>query len=206
MSDPVGRGEAARAAQEELAKSIYREQEPSLIDRLYSWAMGWLDSLLNQVAGSVAGGWWVVGPLLLLLAVLLVVLVVYLRPARRAKRAAVVDGGTVLTASGHRDRAERHAVAQEYADAIRERLRAITRDLEERALITPRPGRTATELAAETSGPLPELRADLDRAAVVFNDVWYGERAATAEGYQALVAVDDAVRAARPVKDAEPTR
>nr|WP_312885633.1 DUF4129 domain-containing protein [Lipingzhangella halophila] len=103
------------------------------------------------------------------------------------------------TAADHRTAAEEHAAAGEYAEAIRERLRAITRDLEERAIITPRPGRTATELATDASAALPARREALHRAAALFNDVVYGDRPATADDAHLLRELDDQLRVTQPV-------
>ena len=58
----------------------------------------------------------------------------------------------------------------------------------------PRPGRTADEAAAEAGRALPDRDAELRAAARLFDDVWYGGRAATAMDAQ-LRAVDEAVRA-----------
>ncbi|TDQ51958.1 uncharacterized protein DUF4129 [Actinorugispora endophytica] len=202
----MSREDAARVAREELADPIYGEAEPSLVERLYMWALDWLEQLMTQAGRSVPGGWWVLGPLLAVVALLVLGIILYTRPARRSRRRATVFGAdTELTAADHRDLAERHAAEGRYPEAIRERMRAVNRDLEERAVITPRPGRTATELAAETSAALPERRADLYGAAALFNDVWYGDRTATAEGYGLVRDLDDALRSAVPAASTEPT-
>ncbi|MBB6170135.1 hypothetical protein HNR23_000195 [Nocardiopsis mwathae] len=195
----LSREEGARLAREELAKRAYREAEPTLLDVLWGWVTEWLDSLTGRMESAMPGGWWVLGPLLAVLAAVVIGMIVYARPARRARRAVRIDTTAPLTAADHRAAAERSAASGDYAEAIRERLRAVTRDLEERAIITPRPGRTATELATEASAELPDRRDDLFTAARVFNDVAYGERTATAEGYRVLRELDERVAASRPV-------
>jgi hypothetical protein len=102
------------------------------------------------------------------------------------------------SAADHRREAERYAAAGAYAEAVRERLRAVVRDLEDRGLLDARPGRTADEAAHDAGHVLPTVSADLRRAARTFDDVWYGGQVADASTYSALVAVDDAVAAARP--------
>jgi len=197
----VSRGEGRRLAREELSEDIYRQSEPSLIDLVVQRARDWFAELVQQLGSAVPGGWWTLGPLLAVLAVLLIALVVYLRPARRSRRrSAYIRTGTgaPLTAAEHRAAAQSHAEQGEYAAAIRERLRAITRRLEDGALITPRPGRTATELAAEAAAVLPQLRDPFYAAAGTFNDSAYGQRTATAEGYRVLADLDDEVGRARP--------
>jgi len=71
--------------------------------------------------------------------------------------------------------ADRLAAQGRYAEAIRERLRAMVRHLVERGVIEDRPGWTVTELSA-AAGVAP-----LYEAATVFSDVWYAQRPATAE-------------------------
>src|SRR5690606_2815683 len=102
------------------------------------------------------------------------------------------------TAADHRAAAGRHAAAGQWAEAIRERLRAIGRDLEERVILDARPGRTADELAIEAGAVLPEHAERLREGARIFNDVWYGDRPGTEEGYATLTALDEALRAVKP--------
>src|SRR3954452_6676662 len=102
-----------------------------------------------------------------------------------AARGSLLDD-TRSTAEDHRAAAERHAAAGEWPQAIRERLRAIARDLEERAILDPRPGRTADELATEAGAALPDHADELAAGVRVFDDVWYGGRSGDAEGYRQL--------------------
>ena len=116
---------------------------------------------------------------------------------RREAREQALFSGRARTAAEHRAAADAHAAAGEWADAVRERLRAVVRSLEERAVLDQRPGRTADEAAAEAGAALPAVAAELRRAARLFDDVWYGGRAAGPESDAALRAVDEQVRAAR---------
>ena len=68
--------------------------------------------------------------------------------------------------------ADAHAARGEWADAVRERLRAVVRSLEERAVLDERPGRTADEAAAEAGTALPTCADDLRRSARLFDDIW----------------------------------
>ncbi|UOE22072.1 DUF4129 domain-containing protein [Thermobifida halotolerans] len=202
----VSRDEGARIAWDELSDPVYGEAQPSLLERLLQWFDDRLEDLLGRAEAALPGGWWTLGALLVVLALLVAALIWYLRPGRVSRRAAPLDSSAEMTADDHRGLAERHAARGAYAEAIRERLRAVVRDLEDRAVISPRLGRTATELAAEASAVLPERRAELHRAAALFNDVWYGDREATSEGYGLLCALDDALRSAVPSTPAEPPR
>ncbi|TQN30445.1 uncharacterized protein DUF4129 [Haloactinospora alba] len=194
--------EGREIAREELSKRVYDQAEPGLIELVYTRVSEWLNRVLAEASTAVPGGWWVLGPLLFLLVALAGAAVGYARPARRARRAAVVTGRAAGSPDDHRAAAERHAAAGDHTAAIRERLRAISRSLEERAVLAPRPGRTATELATEASAMLPEHRAAFERAARMFNDTVYGRRPAEAEEYQALRELDEALPETRPLQEA----
>ncbi|NEB80458.1 DUF4129 domain-containing protein, partial [Streptomyces sp. SID14478] len=85
-----------------------------------------------------------------------------------------------------------------------ERMRALVRALEERALLDPRPGRTADEAATEAARPLPQHAERLHAAAREFDDVTYGGRTATPDTYQRLTALDSEVDRTTPSLTAAP--
>jgi uncharacterized protein DUF4129 len=74
--------------------------------------------------------------------------------------------------------ADEFAAAGRYAEAVRERLRAIVRTLIERDLIPNSPGWTVTELAAAAGRARPALSPALRAATGVFSEIWYGLRPA----------------------------
>jgi tetratricopeptide (TPR) repeat protein len=76
--------------------------------------------------------------------------------------------------------ADRYAAEGRYAEAIRERLRAIVRDLVNRGVILHRPGWTVTELAIAATAVRPTVDRPLTEAAMIFSEIWYGQRPATA--------------------------
>ncbi|WP_150252024.1 DUF4129 domain-containing protein [Nocardiopsis deserti] len=193
----VTREEGQRRAVEELSDPLYGEQEPSLWDRFLSWLEELLAGLVSDAPG-VLSGWTILGPLLVVVAVLVVWLVLWLRPTRSRRTGAPVHEGAPMSATDHRAAADRHESAGEFAAAVTERLRAVSVDLEERAIITPRAGRTATELAAEASAVLTAEAEGLSEGARVFNDVAYGDRPATADSARLLRELDTRLRAARP--------
>lgn len=82
-------------------------------------------------------------------------------------------GALVLTA-------DQLAAAGRFAEAVRERLRAIVRDLIERGVIPHTPGWTVTELAAAAGSVVPPVAPALRSAAELFSEIWYGQRPATA--------------------------
>ncbi|RSN71473.1 DUF4129 domain-containing protein [Actinomadura sp. WAC 06369] len=205
LLDPVDREQAREMARRELDKQVYRREEPSFLERWWNDFLEWLRELLNQSpgGGQATGGGntlLTVVVVVLVLAIVIALVAWLMRGAGnpRSRRDGLLDDAAPATALDHRDAAERHAAAGQWAEAIRERLRAVARDLEERAVLGPRPGRTADELAAEAGAAVPEL-ADALRAAVrVFEDVWYGDRPGTADGYAQVRDLDDRLRATRP--------
>ncbi len=77
--------------------------------------------------------------------------------------------------------ADRLAAQGRYADAVRERLRGIVRELVDKGVVAHHPGWTVLELSRAASTARPPVRPPLDAAAKVFSDVWYGLRPAHAE-------------------------
>ena len=194
----LARDEAARLAREELAKQVYRDAGPGLVQRVVGWLIERAGTLFDEVAGVSPGGYAGIAVVLLIV----VAAVVAVRPkvgplGRREAREEALFSGRARSAAEHRAAADAHAAAGEWADAVRERLRAVVRSLEERAVLDERPGRTADEAAAEAGVALPAVAAELRRAARLFDDVWYGGRPAGPESDAALRAVDEQVRAAR---------
>lgn len=77
--------------------------------------------------------------------------------------------------------ADRLAAEGRYAEALRERYRSAVRDLVQHGVIDNRPGWTVAELARAAGSARPAVDAPLRSASALFSDVWYAERAATAE-------------------------
>ncbi|KWX65979.1 DUF4129 domain-containing protein [Mycobacterium sp. NAZ190054] len=186
----IDRDAAREAAQGELAKNIY--PKPSLTDMI----LDWLEELLYRLTASASkfpGGWYTVAVLVVLLIVAVVVAVRIARRAMRSDRSAAppLFGDQLLSAAEHRATAERHAAAGDWAPAIRHRVRAIARRLEEDGVLDAVPGRTATELAHAAGRAVPGLAGELSTAAETFNDVTYGERPGTEPQYRMIAALDD---------------
>lgn len=200
LGDLPGRDEAREAAQRELSRHQYRSAEPPWPVRLVRWLLRQLDELLARASAHVPGGGWGLLVLVLVITGLAAVVLVRLRPtARRTGGASLFDLGQELTAQQHRERAERAAARGDHAEAVRERLRAVVRELEDRGVVEPRPGRTADEVAAEAGAVLPGLAGSLREGVRVFDEVWYGGRPADASSYAVLVGLDERVAAARLV-------
>ncbi len=196
----VDRDSARDAAREELSRRLYREAEPGLFERVVRWLFEQAMKLLGDFAGVSPGGY--AGLVVVLLVVVAAAVAVRLKVgpmSRTASRGETLFTGRPRSAAEHRAAADVHAAAGEWAEAVRERLRAVVRGLEERSLLEPRPGRTADEAAAEGGAVLPDCARDLRQGAAIFDDVWYGGRAATAASHETLRRLDDRVRASRPV-------
>jgi hypothetical protein len=192
---PVPADEARREAQRELAKHIYhRYDEPWLVRVVHSvehWLSHWLDVSIRHAPG---GG---VGAVVFVAILITVVLIARWRlgPVRREVREArPVFTDATRSAAEHRAAAERAATEQRWTEAVVERMRAVARELEERDVLDPRPGRTAEELATDAGRELPDVAEAMRTAAGAFDEVAYGGRPATPARYQQVVAADDAVR------------
>ncbi|GII82759.1 hypothetical protein Ssi03_07490 [Sphaerisporangium siamense] len=195
--DDIGRDEARRRAFEELVRPEY--QQESLLERLVRLVREFFDGLLDQAPGGVPGGLTALALIILLIAALIGLIAWQARKATSGRRVAEGLFGTrERTADEHRREAERLAGESRWAEAIRERLRAIARDLEHRAIVAPQPGRTADELAEAAGAELPAFAGRLTGAARLFDDVTYGQRHGSPEGYATMTTLDEDLRAARP--------
>jgi hypothetical protein len=192
----IDRDAAHDAAQRELSKPIYPKQ--SLTERLTEWINDFVDRLIDK-GSDVPGGWFTI---VVLLTVLAVAIVVAIRIARRTMKTNrkgdfQIFGTAELSAAEHRATAERFAAEGNWTSAIRHRLRAIARQLEEGGALNAVPGRTANELARDAAKFLPELTAQLADAAASFNDVTYGERPGTEPAYRNIAELDERIRSRR---------
>jgi len=82
--------------------------------------------------------------------------------------------------------ADQLAAAGRYAEAVRERLRAIMRDLVARDVVPLGPGWTVTEIAIAAVQARPGLGGPVSAAVAIFSEIWYGLRPATADDDQAM--------------------
>ncbi|WP_327259178.1 DUF4129 domain-containing protein [Streptomyces sp. NBC_01240] len=191
---------AREAAKHELSKPMYHENDPNLLQRGLDRLWDWIGDLLNTASGAAPGG--PVGLVVLVLVVIGLVAALWWRlgaPHRTVRSTDALFDDSPRTAADHRTAAETHAAAHRWNEAVQERMRAIVRSLEERALLAPRPGRTADEAAAEAGRPLPAHAARLHAAAREFDDVTYGGRTADQQAYLAVRALDLDLQTARPL-------
>lgn len=119
------------------------------------------------------------------------------KPEKKAAGTRTVEE-VLFGAARHRRDAQLAADAGDWAEAIRERFRAVIATLDERGLLPERPERTADEAARDAGALLPAHAAVLNSAARAFDEVEYGEYVGTAEGYRLISEVDDLVGSAQP--------
>ncbi|WP_404959811.1 DUF4129 domain-containing protein [Streptomyces sp. 147326] len=193
--------EAAReAAERELSKPMYHENDPSLVDRATRAFFDWLDDLFGAAAGATPGG--AVGLIAVVLLAALAMAALWWRlgsPSRTTTSPGTLFDDGIRSAADHRKAADAHAAAGRWTEAVQERMRAVVRSLEERTLLDPRPGRTADEAAAEAAASLPGHAADLRAAARTFDDITYGGRTADADTYTRLRSLDLTLTNAKPL-------
>ncbi|WP_163508855.1 DUF4129 domain-containing protein [Fodinicola acaciae] len=204
LRPPVGGDDARRSAAEELAKQPYQQHQDSVLERWASDTLDWIDRHLNALSGGDAGANW--GFVVVVIAALLLIGLLVWRfglPSRSVTSAEPKLRLGTGTTTSHNDLADQYAADGRYAEAVRERLRAIVRSLEERDLLDPRPGRTVTEIVAAVRRSLPDATAQLTKGAQLFSDIWYGTKVASRRDDTTMRQVYEAVAAAKPA-DAEP--
>ncbi|MFJ9560304.1 DUF4129 domain-containing protein [Streptomyces fuscichromogenes] len=194
------RDPAREAARRELSKRMYHEHDPGLLQRALNAVLDWIDRLLAAAASATPGG--ALGLVVVVLAVIAVLAALWWRlgtPARQPVSAAALFDDRPRSAAEHRAAAEAHAAQGHWNQALQERMRAVVRALEERALLDIRPGRTADEAAAEAGRALPAHTDRLRAAAREFDDVTYGGRRATQASYDRVTGLDRDLERSKPI-------
>lgn len=196
----ISSDDARAAASRELTDPAYPAAQPPLLERVVTWIVNRLTEWLDAVSSVVPGGPG--GLLVLALAAVVVAIIVRLRVGKvamdRRGGGRAVFSGRPQSSAEHRQAADQAFARGDLVKAVRERFRAIVRDLEQRGVLDERSGRTVDETAAEAGRQLPGRATELRHAAQIFDDIVYGGRAATAEDYQRLATIDAAVRTERP--------
>ncbi|MEV0981934.1 DUF4129 domain-containing protein [Streptomyces sp. NPDC049915] len=193
------RDPAREAARRELSKPMYHQDDPSPLQRALNAFWDWLDRLFNAATTATPGG--TVGLVVIVVAVLAVLATLWWRlgtPRRRPTSAAALFDDRPRSAAEHRAAADAHAAQGHWNQAVQERMRAIVRALEERALLDVRPGRTADEAADEAGRALPAHLDRLRAAAREFDDVTYGGRSASEQSYHRLAELDRDLERTKP--------
>lgn len=205
----IGRDEAQRRAVEELGKAKYGGTPAwldGLANRLDAFLQRIFDLVLPFLLGRRAGdggvNWgFVLAVTLLLVAIAVVVWRIGIPRWQKRQRSAALDLDPSRGAADYRALAEDHARRQNWAAAVRDRFRAVVRELELRTILDERPARTASEAAYHASRALPSCAEPLRSGAETFNAVSYGDRQADAASYDQLVRLDQQVTAAADAID-----
>lgn len=198
----IPRDPARDAARDELSRRIYHQDDPSLFTRVFDWLAARFDELLDRATSVAPGGAYGLTVVLIVVVALLIVLRLKFGPLRVAaagRHDALFTTESPRTAAEYRAAADAHAARGAWNAAVQDRVRAIVRALEERAILDPRPGRTAAEAAAEAGAQLPTLASPLLTAAVMFDDVRYGGHPGTEDMDRVLRDLDTRCAATRPV-------
>lgn len=203
----ISRVPAQEAAERELSKPMYHENDPNLLQRGLDRFWEWVGDLFAAASGATPGG--VVGLVAIALLVIAAAAAFWWRlgtptahrapPATPSSRTAPAPPATTGPPPPATPPCGR------WNQAVQERTRAIVRSLEERALLDPRPGRTADEAAAEASRSLPAHADELRLAVRVFDDVTYGGRTADEPAYRRVEELDSALERTRPTLDTAST-
>ncbi|MGI5443681.1 DUF4129 domain-containing protein [Streptomyces shenzhenensis] len=195
----VPRDPAREAARRELAKRMYHENDPSLLQRAMNAFWDWLGRVLDTAASATPGG--TLGLVVVVLAVVAVLAALWWRlgaPRRSPVTVPALFDDRPRSAAEHRAAAEAHAAQGHWNQAVQERMRAVVRALEERALLDVRPGRTADEATSEAGRVLPAHTDRLRAAAREFDDVTYGGRQAGRQAYDRLAELDRDLERSKP--------
>lgn len=195
LADPIPGPDAQHAVLEQLRKAEYHRDDPSFLDRIGNWVGDRLDSLFSGGPGGNA-------LLVLLVVVAAVVIFAVVRAGpitRRVRRraGAADDPLRPVATTDHRRLALELTADGRRAEALREWLRAAVQTIEERGVLTPRPGRTGAATAREAGPVLPAAADALSTATAAFDEVWFGGREATDDDVAAGRSAADAVLGAR---------
>jgi Domain of unknown function (DUF4129) len=195
--------EARRWAQEELSDPVYTAAEPTPLDRVARAIGGFFDQLFSS---EIPNGW---GPTLAIVAALVVIVLIVaaflIWGLPRATRRTRATGAELFGVAEERSAARLRRDAASLADrgdwdgAIVLRFRGLARAVVERDLLEVPPGATVHAFARTTGRVFPRCAAALEEAAAAFDDVRYLRRPGTADLYARVVAVDEAIMAARPL-------
>lgn len=195
--------EAETWLRDELAKEEYLRAQPSLFDRA-------VQALLDFIFGNAIGngpsssGATAPGNVIIVVIVLAVIVVAFLifglpRLNKRSRLTGALFGDEDSRVSAQiRRSAESAAKSGDFSLAIAEMYRAIARGLAERTVVTTSPGTTAHDFAGRAALAFPAEANELRTAAIAFDDVRYLDVAGTADRYNAVAALEQRLRSAKP--------
>lgn len=190
--------EARDLLDSELSDPEYQRQFSGPLREAVDDALRWL----NQRFSDATGLHIPFGPVLVLLLVVAAIVVVLLLVRPRLQRSPAsepevrIDAG--MAAHELRARAAEHAGRGDHAEAFRDVYRAMARGAEERGLLSPQSGRTATEIALALETIFGAQDGRIRRAADDFSRSLYGGGTLTRDHYEQLAQLDQHLTAAAP--------
>ncbi len=186
----------------ELAERPY---QPTLLQRITDWF--W--DLLQRIGDAAQGVGRLsplvaLGLLVLLLAGLALVLARLRREPRSGNERQALLEDAHATAREYRDQAARARAEERWDDVVVHGMRALALGLVERSLVDDLPAITAREVADAAARVFPAYQPRLAAAARLFDDVRYGDRHASRERAEDLLALEDTLRHERPASLSAP--
>jgi hypothetical protein len=180
----------------ELDGSEYR---PSLVERFWHAVQDLFDRVRDATVGGGGFHPLVAGVAL----VLLVLLGAFVLSRLRANPLAggedrSVFAGSRMSAADHRALAAQALDGEDWGTAVVESTRALAAGLFERGLVVEDTGATADEIAARAGQVFPQTRERLARAALVFDETMYGDRAADRGRAHEVTDLEQELRSAAP--------
>ncbi len=197
----LDREEAHRRAVAELAKAKYGGR-PGWFDDLTDRVFRFLERLYEfylrlvsaqQTPGSGVNWGFLIAVVVLALALGLVIWKVGLPKWRSRRQETSLGLDPTRPASDYRMLAEQYAARQDWRSAVRDRFRAVVRELEVKTILDVRPARTAWEAAYSAVAVIPECRDDLFAGADLFNRVLYGDQHCDETSYSQMIMIDESV-------------
>lgn len=197
----LDREEANRRAVAELAKAKYGGR-PGWFDDVTDRVFGFLEGLYafylrlvgaQQTPGSGVNWGFLIAVVVLVLALALVIWKVGMPKWRAGRRPTSLELDPTRPAADYRTLAKEHAARQDWRSAVRDRFRAVVRELEVRTILDVRPARTAWEAAYSAAAVIPECRDDLFAGADLFNRVLYGDQHCDEASYAKMIMIDQSV-------------
>ena len=179
----VSREEGARLAWEELSDPVYDEARPSLLDLFFRWVDRLLGELLGAAQTALPGGWWTWERCSSSS------LCSSLRSCGTSAPAALLRRAAVLDSAGTLSTDEQRPSPTSMRPAAPTPKRSGNGSARWSATwkttpYSPAAGAYRHRMGGGDLRGLPDQRTELHRVAALFNDVWYGDREATAEGYR----------------------
>ena len=184
--------QARHVLERELVRPEYHRHD--VLGQVLDWIDRFVNGTVDAASSTPPLSAFLAMVAFLLLALALAWLLSRARRTARAERArAVVAADEVVTAAELRRRAERALAEGRNAEAVVEGFRALAMRQVERGWLDDLPGATAHEVAAAVGAAHPGARGRVDRTALLFDEVRYGDRPASHDQAADVLALDDAL-------------